>query len=265
MLRRMNADEVKTVQIEILDYVHKFCLDNDINYWLDAGSLIGAVRHKGYIPWDDDIDLGMLRPDYDKFLALFNNNKDGYKVYSIDKDPNFLYPFVKVCKENTVLYEPDEKGTRLCLNIDILVYDNAPTSDEELEKMYDKRDFYRYLNYGQCKGMITGGFLKKLAKIMVKCIAMLFPKGYFCKKMIANSKKYKDVKTGRVGNFTGWTRFTCSDHVFNGYTDVEFEGKMYKAPVDYHYWLTEYYGDYMKLPPLEKQVTHHSYVAYIEE
>ena len=118
-----------------------FCRENNINYWLDSGTLLGAIRHGGYIPWDDDIDIGMLRPDYDRFLAMFNKFNKQYQVFSVENDINFPYPFGKVLDTHTVLYEPNEQGVKLSINIDIFVYDNAPEDDKLVEQMYRKRDF----------------------------------------------------------------------------------------------------------------------------
>ena len=80
-MKQITLEELKRIQLSILDRVAEFCEKNAINYWLDCGTLLGAVRHKGYIPWDDDIDIGMLRPDYDRFLKTFNEKNDVYKVY----------------------------------------------------------------------------------------------------------------------------------------------------------------------------------------
>ena len=81
-MREILLDELKKTQIEILDVVDTFCRENNINYWLDSGTLLGAIRHGGYIPWDDDIDIGMLRKDYDIFLKKFNEKNERYrKIY----------------------------------------------------------------------------------------------------------------------------------------------------------------------------------------
>lgn len=268
-MRKLDAEEVKKIQIEILDYVDDFCRKNDMNYWLDSGSLIGAVRHKGFIPWDDDIDIGMLRPDYEKFLKVFNKNNSKYKVSSVEIDENCAFPYGKIFDTATVLYEPDERGIKSSIGVDLFIYDNAPDDDKIVEKMYKKRDRYNKCRFIQNYKFYRDASIKHIAKNIIvglkKIFLLPFPKKYFVKKVAENSKRYANVETIRVGNFTALSKFACPKECFDSFTEVEFEGKTYKAPINYDMWLTYYYGDYMKLPPIEKQVSHHEFVAYIED
>lgn len=260
---RINSDELKIIQLQILEYVAKFCDENEIDYFLDCGTLLGAIRHKGYIPWDDDIDIGMLRPSYDKFLATFNKSNSRYKSYSIENNDTFFSPHAKVLDTETILYEPDEKGRKLSVNIDVFVYDNAPDDDKKVKEMFSKRDFYRNLNVLRTlNNRPKGSLLRRLLIYALRMIVRPFKQNFFCLKMVELSKLYSDKKTKRVGNFTSYSRTVCDRSVFDKYTTVEFEGKLFKAPQGYDAWLHSFYGDYMQLPPPEKRVSHHSFIAY---
>ena len=265
-MKKLNLNELKNLQINILNIVDKFCKENNIKYFLDCGTLLGAVRHSGYIPWDDDIDIGMLRNDYDKFLKLFNKKNTRYKVATGEIDDNFLFPIAKVLDTTTVLYEPNKNtGVKLCVNIDIFVYDNAPDNDNECDKMFRKRDLYNKLRYVQiCPDIYNhDSILKRIERIFLKLYIKFLPKNYYTKKIIENSKKYINKKTRRVGNFMSQTKFVCDKDIFKSYTELEFEKNKYPVPIGYDTYLTNFYGDYMTLPPKEKQVSHHEFEAYI--
>ena len=263
-MRILTIEELKEIQICILTYVANFCEQNGIQYWIDSGTLLGAIRHKGYIPWDDDIDLGMLREDYDKFSKLFNSSESQYRFVCLENSSDFYLPHGKVCDKNTILYEPDENGQKFAVNIDIFVYDNAPDDEMELEEMYNKRDFWRKIywmknSYIDKKGNIVKTILKYMRRSMYRIRYININP---IQEMINNSKKYMMCQTSHVGNFTSFTRMSCDKRVFASFIEVEFEGKKYKAPIGYDEWLRSFYGDYMKLPPEEKRVSHHSFVAY---
>lgn len=265
-MKKIELEEMKQIQIQILDAVAAFCAKHKINYWLDCGTLIGAIRHKGYIPWDDDIDLGMLRPDYDRFMELFNKENEVYKAYSIENNSKFLYPFIKVLDTRTVLYEPDENGIKSSVNIDVFVYDNAPDNDKEVAKMYKRRNKYIALSNVRTRCFLSNGrpFVHFL-KVVSYPFLLPFPKNYFVKKIAQNSKKYKDVQTKRIGNFTSITKLCCDKNLFSDFISVEFEGKQYPAPIGYDAWLKAFYGDYMQLPPEEKRKPHHCFKAFVLE
>ena len=265
-MKKIDLIELKKVQLKILDYIDKFCKKNNINYWIDCGTLLGAIRHKGYIPWDDDIDIGMLREDYEKFRVLFNkNNTSKYKFHCYENDDNWYYTFGKVLDESTLLYEPDENGQiKTAIFVDVFVYDNVPNDQRTIEKMFNYRDIFQKLNYLQVlKKFFTPEKQKyNFIRYPFHLFMQLFPKRYFVKKGIQNCKKYNDIDCDKVGNFTSVTRMVGDKSIFKSFVDVEFEGNIYKAPIGYDEWLKSFYGDYMQLPPKEKQVSHHSFVAY---
>lgn len=263
-MRKIELDELKKLQINILDVVHCFCQKHNINYWLDAGTLLGAIRHNGYIPWDDDIDIGMLRPDYERFGKIFNTENNRYKFLCVENSAEFCYAYGKVLDTETVLYEPDKNGKKLAVNIDIFVYDNAPDDDVVVDKMYKKSKFYRGCNVARSQNSDNiPGIKRKLAFSFLNIALRPFPKNYFARKMSNNSQKYKNSDTKRVGNFTSYSVFTCEKSVFDSFSDHIFEGKMYKIPIGYDKWLKAFYGDYMELPPIEKRISTHSFEAYM--
>lgn len=261
----IEIEELKQLQLDILCFVDEFCKENNINYWIDCGTLLGAVRHKGYIPWDDDIDIGMLRPDYEKFKNLFNNSSR-YSFLCAEKKSDYYFPFGKVVDNNTVLYEPNKQGYRLAVYIDVFVYDNAPDDDEKLKKMFNKRDFWRKLNNAQTgHHRKTNKLWKEILVAIGSVILQIFPKGYFNNKAINTCLDYENVNTKRVGNFTSEKRMVCDKGIFKKFIELPFENHMFKAPIGYDEWLKAFYGNYMQLPPKEKQVSHHEFEAYYKE
>ena len=264
-MRKIDLDELKSIQLKILDTVVNYCEKNGIHYWLDNGTLLGAVRHKGYIPWDDDIDIGMLRSDYDKFVNTFNQNHDRYRCCTLNNTEDFVYEFAKVFDTQTELYEPSkEKGVKIAINIDVFVYDNAPSDPLLLKKMYDKRDRYiKWLRRRILLNMTTGGKVKQILGTAFRFMLKIIPKSWFCNLIINNQKRYAHIETGYVGNFSGRARMICDINSVKDFCIVEFEGKTYKAPKGYDEWLQSFYGNYMELPPIEKRVSHHIFEAYV--
>ena len=268
-MKKIELAELKKIQLQILRYFDEFCKKNNISYWLDCGTLLGAIRHNGYIPWDDDIDVGMLREDYDKLIKLNNMfNTDKYKFNCYELDKKWKYSIGKVLDMDTVLYEPDMKhGIKTCVNIDVFVYDVAPTDDNELNRMYSRHDYYFKLN--SCRN-IKRFYTKEKQKfnfirVPVFYLFHVFPSGFFVNKIIKNSKRLSGNDTGYVGNFILSTRIRCDKEIFKSFIDVEFEGYKFPVPKRYDELLKSLFGDYMKLPPKEKRVSHHIFEAYFND
>ena len=266
-MTRLSLEELKSCQIGILDAVAAFCDQNGINYYLSGGTLLGAVRHQGYIPWDDDIDICMMREDYDRFLREFNRSGDRYQVFSIENDSDFLREYGKVLDTSTVLYEPDEKGKKLCVNIDLFVLDAAPEDDELVKELYDRRDRLRRKNIlrEQSKHQKVTGF-HSLYYFIRGLFRRAVPERYYVEQLVLNARRYEDPRSEFVGDFCGYyygqPRVKVKRALFSESALLLFEGKLYKAPGGYDEWLTALYGDYMTLPPKDKRVSHHRFVAY---
>lgn len=263
-MRELTPQEVKERQLQILNVVHDYCQNNDIKYWLDSGTLLGAVRHKGYIPWDDDIDIGMLRPDYEKFMASFNRDNSRYQFKSYENDKSFLYPFGKVLDTSTMLYEV---GNKLSVNIDVFVFDNVPDDEVDASKLFARREHFRRMHYLRTTALNTSEShgIRKCFSVLTRLLVRIFPKDYFVKRIVSICKEYANEPTRRVGDLSGFSDMTCNKSAVDSMVDGLFEGRYYKIPKDYDDWLRAFYGNYMQLPPEEERVTHHNYKAYAKE
>ena len=265
MMEEMTLEEIKKTEIEILDVIAKFCDERKINYWIDCGTLLGAIRHKGFIPWDDDIDVGMLRPDYDRFMKEFNGYDPGYEFHCAELESNWIRAFGRVVDTNTMMKYPAMNYIVHGICVDVFIYDNAPNDDETVKKMFRKRDFLYKLLFPRLNSVLSpvkGSIFRKICGHAARLILKLFPRDYFVRKLVENSRRYISEDTKRVGNFSAYMPMVCDKDVFDSFIDVEFEGKKYKAPVGYDKWLRAFYGDYMQLPPVEKRVRKHDFTAY---
>ena len=123
-MKEIEIEELKRIQIGILKHLDAFCKENNLTYFMCGGTLLGAVRHKGFIPWDDDIDIMMKREDYDKLIALYpKNDNSNFKLFSYELDKSFPYPFAKMDDCRTIFEEEINDSYKIGVNIDIFPID----------------------------------------------------------------------------------------------------------------------------------------------
>lgn len=268
MKTRLTLDEVKTIELEMLVWFHSICEAHNIQYSLCGGTLLGAIRHKGFIPWDDDIDVCMSRQEYNKFVSLIK--KQRIKVpnhYSVNCPElnNTEYPFIKIYDLRTeceIEFKDEENNA---LWIDVLPVDGLPDRQNDVKKIYKRAAFlrnmilWRMARPGEGKNVV-----RKAIKPAFIIIAKMFPKMYFTKKMVnlINSNPY--IKSDYVGVVV-WGLYGIGEKMskigFEKKVYVEFEKQKFLAMSCYKEYLTGIYGDYMQLPPLEKRKSH-DMVAY---
>lgn len=264
MRRLLTPDQCRDIQMGILREIDRFCKGNGLRYSLAYGSLIGAVRHKGFIPWDDDIDIMMPRPDYEIFLASFA--ADGLRVHDLAGDETKRESFLKVVKDGTLMVEKLTGREMWGVNVDVFPIDGAPSGS--LEEFYrtleSKRErFFRILPY--YKGMTSGKacwFIKHLCK---RVRFPYFHSAIFLKNEINSMLKsfpFESSETAGVYFAAERTRTFTRREVFEEYTSLPFEDGVFSAIAGYDSWLRSVYGDYMQLPPEEKRVSHHLYDSY---
>ena len=124
-MKAISLDELKSIQLDLLQKTADFCENNGLRYFLCGGTLLGAIRHKGYIPWDDDIDIAMPRQDYDRFVKIFNHPENYYQVVNLETNAEYAYAFAKVYDNRTILKELHYPGDTFGVYIDILPADGV--------------------------------------------------------------------------------------------------------------------------------------------
>lgn len=263
-MKEMVLDEVKEVQLKILKEVSDFCDENNIKYFLAYGTLLGAIRHKGYIPWDDDIDIMMLRDDYDKFLELFNKSNEELKVAAYELDKTFPYTFAKVFDKKTTLKENVLINYNIGVNIDLFPMDYLPEDLNESEKLYKKLDILKKI---YTLKVIKQNRNRKITKEIILYVSKIIFSFISIKKLVQRiinmTKRYRDKPSNYVGCAV-WGNMgeRVEKEAFSNSIDANFEGYIFKVPIGYDTYLKNVYGDYMELPPLEQRKAHHSYQAF---
>lgn len=260
-MKKICGIEVREIQLEILDYMHSFCEANNINYTLAFGTLIGAIRHKGYIPWDDDIDIAMPYPDYKRFLEIFNINNEKFKVIDVETDDRFPYIMAKIEKKKTLILEPGVTY-KFGVNIDIFpIYGMPDNPTKQLKhfykmKKYQKKVFYRLIPFDKKRK-----WYKNIILALIKLF--LLPYNFYKLRQLAKKFPYEESNNVKITSFEMKKPSVFPKEYFDNRILAEFEGKNYYIPTNYDIILKDIYGDYMKFPPEEKRVSHHSYQAFI--
>lgn len=236
-------------------------MSHDIKYSLCAGTLLGAIRHKGYIPWDDDIDVMMPRRDYQKMLETFQSNK--CTLYHYSKQRNYLISYAKLCDNSTIVEEYDVYESDYGVDIDIFPLDFFPDSIEESQKWSDKlgrlKDVRTVKNV---KFSSHRSFGKNIQLALFRLVAIPVPMRWIVKRVDMVAQRYAYKTDGFLGNMTNGYRMKERNPMAKKLIDVEFEGARYKAIENYDIYLKGLFNDYMKLPPEEKRKSTHTLTAY---
>lgn len=254
--------KVKAIELEILDEFLRLANKHDLVYFLTAGTCLGSVRHKGFIPWDDDIDIGMPRSEYERFEHIALNELDERYVYqTMDTEPGCGFVFGKIRAKNTVLSEnysyhlPMSQGVW----VDIFPFDEMPEDADRRKALYRKVSFLRNLYIVKCGYRMpeNKGILFHFAYYGAKAVSAFVPRKCLISALKKTMTQYCDQP---VGNFYNYGTAYASGkeliprEVLFECGEADFEGRSCKVPRDTDVFLTHLYGDYMTLPPEEKRV-----------
>lgn len=265
-MRELSLQEIKEIELDILKTFHAFCAENDIKYYLSHGTLLGAIRYKKFIPWDDDIDVLVPREDYNRVLSLFKDSEQ-YRLFSFEKDKNYLYPYAKLCDMTTRKQESGyNNGIELGLDIDIFPLDAWDNDIDKAKKEVRAigKDMMG-LGLSKLKKPDSVNIIKRLVKGCIMIFCKILGSEFFLKRLTKRANKKFPADCSYLG-CKAWSVYGEKDiipaEVFAETIDVEFEGEKFPAPAGYDAYLTCLYGDYLPEPPKEKQKTHHAYKAY---
>lgn len=262
--------ERQKIALDVLLFFKFFCQENNIQFFLAYGTLLGAVRHKGFIPWDDDVDVMLTRTEYEKFISVWSNDKHPYfKFMSMDTDKDYFAPLAKMYDDRTVLiqeYGQIEKK-KYGIYIDVYVIDRLPDDFDVASALYVKCQKVRN-QWGMAVRKYSApskSFVNKIGRIPYMAYCKCIGSKFFMKKYNEMAQTYNRQSTAHSGIILygeGIKKEYFQDKMFSKPSTVVFEGTEFSAPSDVDYYLTQMYGDYMKLPPEEERKVHPSKVYW---
>lgn len=270
-MREMTLREIQLVSLDILKDVHEFCVENNIKYTLFSGTLLGAVRHQGFIPWDDDLDIAFTRPEYEKFVRLYQSNR-GYKLYARERQGDEVYiAYARVCEMEKTYVDDSSYPWNLEKNgvwIDVFPLDGAEEDPKKALKQCKKN--YKLWHKGiwirtsKIPFRCETSFFKKV-KLAFKKMLFGWRSDRFWDKHIEFCKRI-DFNSSKNYSHLAWAGFKMREYyetsAFSDYVLMPFEDGEFYVMQDYDGALKAKYGNYMDLPPLSERIPRHAGSKY---
>lgn len=269
-MKELSITELKQVQLDILLKVDEFCKKNNIEYFLDFGTALGAVRHKGYIPWDDDIDIGLTRPNYERLVHSFNGFDDNLQLFAPELDLNYYATYANICDKRTILDEGanGHRGFELGVKIDVFPIDGTSSS---ASKSMCRHRFMRIVDNVMSRKRRIMPYVWKTDKVkFCTCIIVRFLTCLIDYKNMQRivrriALRYSFDESDYACDIVNpaYRKVArCQRGVFDECMDIVFEGYSVRILKRYDEYLKAIYGDYMQLPPEDQRIPHHGFTAY---
>lgn len=261
-MKEIGLKELRDLQLDILQNVHDFCVAHGIHYSLAYGTLLGAIRHKGYIPWDDDIDIAMLRPDYEKFMREYKDEVYRFCECRLDKDIHI--GFGKVEDTRTIIIEAGNTKN-LGVTIDVFPIDDLCDSYEESVSYFKSFKWNWLIRKAKYRELsIVKSWWKRVAVVLLKTLFLPLSVHELTLKNIQRAKAHVNAQSQYVGLIcdpNGTMVEIMERKIWSEYQLTPFENRQFYAVKDANGYLSHEYGDYMKLPSKEQQIPKHDFIA----
>lgn len=265
-MKEITGEELKVIQMDVLSAVHRFCSSHHIKYSLGCGTMLGCARHQGYIPWDDDIDIYLLRNDYNRLIKEFPDMlEEHYRFVTLERDSRWNRAYGKIYDSRTVMKEATSECYELGVNIDVFPIDNVPDDEDEWHRYNKSRRRLQHIYEMKVTSFRKGRALSKNIFLAICKLSLLpFSSRNLARCIQNRALRYDKTSTTRVFECCQglFQKHPFQKRLFDDIVMMPFEDREYMAFADYDAYLTNGFGNWRQLPPKEKQVSHHAFKAW---